>query len=141
MNLLFLPQVFTEMKMWSVGTTVYIQFRYDGNLYQTTASDLKKVAPHTYANIKAFQYSASCGRSGCNNGVIGYSTSTSGGKVERRTYRKLTINGWIEITETSVTPVVSKKEAIRCNDPAHDYKTFMLLPLENGSGYEVRRMK
>ncbi len=138
-SLLFLPEVFTEMKMWSVGTTVYLQFRYDGDLYQTTTSDLRRAGTATYANIKAFQYSANCGRSGCKNGVIGYSTNTSGGEVERRTYKKLTINGWIEITETSVTPVLKTKEAIRCNDPAHDYKSFMMLPTE--SGYEVHRMK
>jgi|GEM_PF-6605182 len=140
-NLLFLPMIFSDMKMWRTGTTVYLQFSYNGELYQTTADDLKRPGSGMYANIKAFQYSASCGKTGCNNGIIGYNTQTIGGKPEKRTYKKLTTNGWIEITETSISPIVSKKEAIRCNDPAHSYKTFMLLPLDNGSGYEVHRMK
>ena len=103
-----------------------IQLKYRGEIYSTTLDNIKRPNYSSSYIIKAQTYGKSCGRSDCRNRVIGMSTQTTGGKVERRQYEKLTINGRILVTSTYVTPVKTTTSAMQCPDRIHDIKRYIL---------------
>ena len=122
-RLIYLPPLFDDIKL-SFGTK--LQLKYGAEIYSTSLDDIRLPRFSSTYIIKAMTFGKSCGRSDCRNGIIGMTTETTGGKVEKRQYDKLTINGWITVTSTYVTPVKTTTSAINCPDRIHDSKRFVL---------------
>lgn len=122
-TLLYLPPLFDDIKM-GMGTAILL--KYSGEIYSTTFDNIRIPNYSSSYIIKAQTFGKSCGRSDCRNGIIGMSTQTTGGKVEKRQYEKLTINGRILVISTYVTPVKTTTSAIQCPDRIHDTKRYIL---------------
>ena len=120
---IFLPALFDDIKM---GYGNIVQLKYRGRIYYSTWDDIRTPRFSSTCLIKAKTFGSSCGRSDCNNGTLGMSTQTTGGKVEKKQYEKLTLTGRILVISTYVTPVKTISTPKLCSDKIHETKRFVL---------------
>lgn len=120
---IYFPPLFDDIKM---GYGNLLQLKYRGIIYYSTWDDIRLPRFNSTYIIKAKTFGSSCGRSDCNNGTIGMNTQTTGGKVEKFQYEKLTLTGRILVTSTYITPVKTISTPKLCSDNIHDTKKYIL---------------